>query len=51
MALWAKLDFVLGKSKEHILPKGETSDRVLSLVARVYAGMCMSGMTESECFS
>lgn len=40
MALWAKLDFVLGKSKEHSLPRGRTSVRVLSLATGLHASMC-----------
>lgn len=41
MALWAKPDFVLGKTKACISPQGETSVRVLRFAAGVYAGACM----------
>ena len=41
MALWAKLDFVLGKSKEHILSRGETSASLLGFASRVCEGMCV----------
>ena len=49
MALWAKLDFVLGKSKEHSLPRGRTSVRVLSLATGLHASMCSS--TVCACIS